>query len=979
MIPAIASNTFANHIRINLAKASQQETGMEAPEHLAYIASFIRLFASLCRQRNKDIIQIVTGTDVGLSQNYCLQVLNDNKVSALVKAAIVEFYSLVFVDTEPFESVIEKPFRCFNFDRLKDLSLNERVFIMMSSHSHRAEGLEDAEVLDKINGFHNFTIGCLKDSFSWLPRKVMQSQSEDKPPEINKEIGVNEGEIASNLESCLSEVIHILELQTNVIKLLQYQVNFGLANITLLKWALEISGIVLKLPQDKGIASAKQPSLLHFYSFCSAKKATIRPYQQLVESVLELLTAVGKIRKHYQACAFLKLWHNNISDISQTGMLEAIHTIFNIYCLSPQPTHIGITLSNLNVHIHEIINQVLPDDMGGDNESKSRVLVSMHSLSEIKEERPKLAISGSPLDDFIADIQPLCRQRIPIDVILLELMFSHTKQVKQEVSIIKKHQAYNLKADLETLSVAFFEEKLQQSLIDLPMHFFNQRLAFFKYLLKIELYKGPEERKVYRMLTLPPEQSLALSLVHQMGSHDHSQSHPQTDRDESREIIKPLGKASMANISILTFTSQVNEVLQLESMGPCLDSIQKARLQELVTSLTSFLNTASRILVIKHEQKVQFRKMQNLMRNLGYHTLVLSLFPLEHGYALSEACNGFLLQFVLFNKQNQNLMLQHYDLLLKGIARGIDTSPLLVRVVHSITVQSRLNKCIEELFRAIRRVLSSEAVSSFLNLQNTLNSKTGFDITKKVARSIYMILAYKDTLLGLIRDEYGKQKREYQTLALANLINSPEIARLYEPQFFDLTRKVIQSRNGFLQGLSEDEYSFFLFYTDMIAFIAELSKGFRECTEQARRISDMNFLQECILSRQTYYLLKRELLRWYHLVYFEPESQSGGIRTSLIKLLLKDVIIHDIDQFSQFSPYIGEAEDPEDRRVGKKRPGLVIKTPMEYWWYLGMPRDSEKPYGLLIFAYSLVRLVKKLDLLNLEEIKEKPETSIQES
>jgi hypothetical protein len=994
-------------VSVDLVKLCQPQSGYDASEHLLYIAAIIKLWASLCRERNKEAIKIATGSDVGLSQRFCTDVLKEKDISPIIKAAVLEFYTLVFLDSAPFEMVATRPFTCYGFERLE---LNVRIHAMLKKNVGAGNKNQDDndgdKITDIVNGFHNNSIVCLNDVFSYLPRKVMEQRDENKDKDGEIEGRPDEVRIINNLESSILEIPYILEFQAKALNLLKVQIDFGLANDTLIKRSIEVAGVVLKQPIDKNSHSARNMSALQFFTFCAKKKTLQQAYHQLVESALSLLESVSNVRKHYQACAFLKLWEIFSSQdftMTTSQIIQAVQGILNIYSFSIEPGSLDkLTLSNLNQNINDIVNRVLNEYEGQQDDKLHMRSIDPH-FKEDHDEPNNPAFSKS-VEVLNSDVKTICYQRVPVDLILLEAMFATTKRVKQETSVLKKHQTYSIKQDIELLSINFFEERLQKALIEIPMNYFNQRLSLFKHLLQLEFYKGPEEKKIYKMLTIP-----ITDLNHGYGGmsnsqiqpfvHDTSKGNLSSEREndpegfpeKERDRFEKVGHKNVSHgpdISIVTFSKEVNEMLKLEEMGKCVNATQKARLEELVQSLASLLETAHNILCTNHQQKVYYRKMQNLMRNLGYHTLSLTLFQLkkDQGNAsLSQACCKFLLSFINFNKQNQSLLVEKYDILFQAIPRGIDNSVLLSKLLHSMTVQSTINSSIEEIFRSLKRVLTSDSVSDFLNLQKTLATKSGFSVSKKVSRGLMMIVAYKDILQGLLVDEYGKHKRENQAYILASLINSPDIAKLYETNFLDLVRKVIQSRSSFNTGISEEDYNFFKFYAGMIAFVAELSKGCNECTEQARRISDSHTLLEYLLFKPSFYLLKREILRWYHFVYFEPQTQgTDGMKMSELRVLLKDLVFNDLKQFSVYAKYLSIGDNVEDRlKMDKQTKSLLVfKSPNEYWWYLGMAKGGEqKSYGMLHFAYFLIRYIKmkKAAKIRADEAKDKVEASNDES
>ena len=71
--------------------------------YIKYIAAYIRLFASMCRGNNRDNKEYIVGDEIGLDWEFCKSAIFNEKLSTIVKNALLEFFQAAFVDITPLE------------------------------------------------------------------------------------------------------------------------------------------------------------------------------------------------------------------------------------------------------------------------------------------------------------------------------------------------------------------------------------------------------------------------------------------------------------------------------------------------------------------------------------------------------------------------------------------------------------------------------------------------------------------------------------------------------------------------------------------------------------------------------------------------------------------------------------------------------------------------------------------------------------
>lgn len=818
-------------------------------------------------------------------------------ISPIIKTAVLHFYSEVFVNAKPFESMLQHPIQCFSYDRAKSLVLTERAWPMLQGNKKHPSA--DSETERKMREFELQALHVVADAFVNLPKLLMEGNRAPYGSTV-VELSALEGQSVTkikqacikNLEASNSEVIAVLHYQRAVIELLSNLLEFGIASSALIKLSIEISGVALKLklsPQSDLTGA----SGLFFLAYARSRKSTKMAHSRVIESALENLMKVSKMRRLYALCANIKLWHS-LKDSLLSGMTEEemldnslrdeyksiYDQIFSIFSLQSHPDFSKInTSSGLNAAIGSMFNIIfnLDTHIGQENE-----WLAAHESDGLEEERSFTFIDRMDIPQYKIELSQLGFQRLHVDIILLETLHSVTSvdsRTSQTASSVSK--IFNARQDLENLEMELLEGKLQSTLVSLLMDFYSQRHSLYEQLCNVEFYNGLEENKVYETLTQPNQLVGGTSYSPRQGRVGGHFQFPArfavperlpTDQEDSATPNKISSPTHVMKTSICFVDLQkyVDKMLFELSVGVTQDA--SAAIQAGITSnlLLESVQGCASLLLEKLDSKLMFKKTQNLMRNLKFHQIIFRLVnslpePAEHPDVI-QACLDFLELFCLFNQRNQEAMLDWIWLFLDLIPKGFDCSGILGSFMNSLMAEDKTNSIIEYIFKSVRRIISSEQVSTFLNLQRGLIQKDSFTPTKKVARMLESVIVYLKVLNFFSVNELGVQRTEIQSLTLLSIIKSPEIAKLYDFSFLDLVRKVGQLKSSQTELLNPDDMALFDFYSGWMGLAGELCKGSQTSLAQVRRILDADAIQEKLLGGQFPFLLKKQLLKWFQFV-----------------------------------------------------------------------------------------------------------------
>lgn len=954
-------------------------------DNLNFMAEYIRLWAALCRGGNSIVIPSATDSQSGpgLNKVYCIRLLEYPEIPPILKSAVLTYFQAVFVDLPEFTRISVTPYRCFPQQKLNSLNLSDRIYFMMQNKDMKAalSEKEDAKPkLSEVNDIHNLSLRLLKEVFCDLPDKLvfpnqpLEQSQRDSPNPASLDTFIK------SLDSSKKEVSELLSLQASFFIFLKEQVDLGIADHRLIKSGLEAAGIVIKseIHLDQEVAF-EEASLLIILYYCSQRKEMSSKYFLLIENALNLFEVVGKCRLHYQVCAFLKLISTSVDDKPKATVKrvneELINKLLRIYPLSSSDADNKskkLRFGNLRKHITKLINGKslsfqARNESKKDGSEEFIAPVDDKDASEVKQDDQ----DNRAVEDWEVVLSFLGEQRVPIDMILAESVFSEKDRTRQNHTALIRSGSINLKEGLESLQNSFLKREIEIKTIRLIVAYFHQRVTLGNYLADIELYHGEEEEQIFRDLSSKPVRRM-------VGNNEESSKPGATEEKSKTEPIEPEDHSAPYLIKLTA--EMLNLDFERKNIGFGL--IQSTLVENLVGF---FRQVNSKLSSQLNFSKQLFRKTQNLMRNLDYHSRTISLLDphmtFNNKLEFFQTCMHFLKLFSLYNPQNQLLLAQKLNHFLALTAIGLDVSELTSAILQSPKAQVHALRFINEVFNNLRRTLNSGHGGSYLYLQKTLNRIDREDPSLKeqeqlIARDLQRVALYIKILSGIILDEIGRPRSEVQIRILDSIINSPDITRIYEPVFYSQAIKLIQLRNtGDPRTTPKEDIDFYHFYSACLSLIGELSRVKKEGIRIANRISDLPFLREALISKNTPLLFKKQFMKWFHFFRFELLTQTPVSRSDESFQEIKEEIIMCVN-------FIQEDLFPETLLKSnsfQKNPVFLVDS-LEYWQYLGFTSDHEKQrYGLLYFLYAVLRAVARYGLIDADEkeVAEKKEICVQ--
>jgi len=937
-------------------------------DNLNFMAEMIHLWAALCRGANSDVIKTTTSSEIGLDKTYCIRFLEDPEAPPILKSAILNYFQAVFVGQSELTRISLNPYRCFPQQKLHNLDLSERIYFMMQNKDTNEPPSENEDLrlhLSGVNEIHNLSLRIIKEVLCDIPDRLVFPNQTLEQSQKGDSRSASLDSLIKSLDSSKKEVLELLSLQTSLFNFLGEQIDLGIAEHSLIKSGLEAAAIIIKseihLDQE---ATPEQLSLLVLLYYCSQRKETSSKYFLLIESALNLIKVVGKCRLHYQVCAFLKL-------ISMDPALEKsereikppkdqlINDLLCIYPLSSSDPSISskrLRFGHLNQHIIKLVKAKSLSFQSHD-ESKREVSEDMSvsiDNNKLKQEEEKQH------SEEVKVVVPknLLEQKMPIDMILAESIFSEKDRTRQNHTALIRSGSINLKEGLESLQNSFLKREIEIKTLRLLVSYFHQRVTLGNYLADIELYHGEEEEQIFHKLSTNPKARVTTSNLQNL-NETFTKDNPNMQEIETEDLSAPNLMKLISELLNPDF-SQISDIILTQS--PKVENLM-GFFEQVESKLSNQLSLSKQF----------FRKTQNLMRNLDYHTRTISLLDPHRSLIkrneLFQKCMSFLRLFSLYNPQNQMLLAQKLNLFLALVTIDLDVSELTSAVLQSSKTQVHALRFINDVFNFIRRTLNSGHGGSYLYLQKTLNRIDNGDKSLKdqqllISKDLERLTLYMKILSGLILDEIGRPRSELQIRILDSIINSPDITRIYEPVFFSQVIKLIQKRNtGNPQTTPKEDIEFYKLYSNCLSLIGELSRVQKDGVRIANRISDLPFLREALNSKNTPLLFKKQLLKWFEYFHFEQLTQTPVDRSDESFQEKKDEImmcLTFIQEDLSHEAYI--------KPNSSQKSGLILVDSFEYWYYLGFTTDHEKQrYGLLYFLFSVLRAVARYKLIDTEE------------
>jgi hypothetical protein len=580
-----------------------------------------------------------TQPEIGLSYEFCEAVVGEKDISPAIKSAVLDYYTEVFVDSEPFRSILKHPMTCIDHSKLDQIPVTARIYSMINIHDSE-EPDENEEILDRINGFHNLTLIAIKQAFSWFPRRYAEHKTDGRQAGVGKELEINEITMTTNLDQSCNVLSFLLDYQTSVLMLIKMQVILGLADSSLIKSAIECTGLVLKIDHEK-IPNIEKSSILFFFKYCRRKPSLKQSFQKLIAQSLDLLQTLIAIRRHYQVISFLKLWSisEKLEKIDDSTWTEMIIEVFSIFSLTAENKNDQklLNLNSMNKNFVQIVEDIFPEESG----TRKASIVS-----------GDLSFEVNPTDEikrFRKDLKGILHQRMPVDLILVENLFKD--QASNEN--VNYQPTYNARQDANFIQEKAFQIDFKMRICNTIMSNLDQALQVFHILNMIVIFQGLYQKKIYRTLTFDTHSK------HELINDKLNESVPLSEKDinsPSPETSppEPIAAIETEPQNQISIHYLEKELLNLKRKRAILDpkdpgarlQIDQAQdeVQKIIISLADYLQESYKL-------KLQFTKTQNLMRNLGFGSVVISIIEDQNNHSLIPMCLKFLHYFSYMNTQ----------------------------------------------------------------------------------------------------------------------------------------------------------------------------------------------------------------------------------------------------------------------------------------------------------------------------------------
>lgn len=782
---------------------------------------------------------------------FCEAVIEEKEINPAIKSAVLDYYTEVFVDSDPFRSILQHPINCIDSNKIDQMVLNLRLYSLISFHD--SEELEETdENLDRINGFHSLTLVSVRQAFCMFPRRYAEHKTDGRQAGVGKEMEISETSMTSNLDLAANSLAFLLEYQASVLSLLSMQIKLGLADSTLIKMAIECAGLVLKVEHEK-IQNIDKNSILFFFKYCRRKIWLKQAYQKLLTKSLELLESLLAIRRQYQVITLLKLWRmsDKSSFFNQTTWKEVISDVFSIFSLSAETKkdEKPLTLSQMNKSFSTIVQDIFPEEnlarkasMGSDD----------------------LSFEVDPIDEikgFRKELKAILFQRMPLDLILVENLFKSQASSENQFYQV----SYNARQDSNFIQERAFQEEFVKRVCNIIITNLDQASNIFQILNSLVVFEGSIQRKIYRSLAVeernkpnPTNEKLneSVPLSDKEGVQPDTEEPLQNPKQETE-------KPPEDQISIFTLKKALLNLKRKRATGDPNDPGSRLQVDHSQEEVIKILNALVNYLQEAYNIKLQFTNAQNLMRNLGFGGTVLSIIEDPNNTPLVSLCLKYFHYFCYMNNKNLATLVPHLTLFIDYSLQHPSTASLVSSLINSIEDRQLVEHHLKYVFNRVVALISSEGVADYIHIGRDSAEKPQKQ-TSATTKKFRQLVIYLRILSCCTLDDQGKPQRDHQHILLSQLINSPEIARIYESQFFFSVRKLIQLKQQ--KPFTESDYQFVEFYLTSLSLIADLGRYHMESKEQARRICELHILQEYLVSKKQIFLLKKEILKLYHYV-----------------------------------------------------------------------------------------------------------------
>jgi hypothetical protein len=607
----------------------------------------------------------------------------------------------------------------------------------------------------------------------------------------------------------------ILKMQVNTVRFLREAIDFGYANVTLVKAAINMMGLILFTETDQFGENYKSP----FFDFIrqARKSRDLYPIcKTLIKEAIKCLQVISKVRQNLQTFILLKFYPKMGSFEKEIGKL--IHEIFEVFSLSLPKSQELVSLENYA--------EFITDCKAFEVES---------AVSPVREGNNGMGY----IEGIRFELETLRGTTYPIDMILLSLIFSRKSHSVDNESLDPSEDKTDL--DVEhiggLLNILDMDQEIKDSMLEVVLGFFSQRQEILSKLLGIELIHGLDEKSIYSFF------------------NDHKQ------RGKEKEINP---------INIMNLTEMVSVVLRIDPRYHSLDPTEDKKLKELYQDQIVGVEASLRIMIkdmaSKYEEKMNLKKTQNILRNKEYHVQVFRLFNIiynpEVHKSLFETAIEFFYYFTLYNSVNKKLLFPKLTILIGLISHGIKTTKLISSVGQALEKYKDMSDLIEDIFKRINHLISTNEMNLVLNLRTTFKMNKSSIFTNELFLKLEILTEYKKVLSALTMDEKGHKRLEIQRKIIFCLINNKELVKIYEFKYYNELKSLLTNPK-----FSKAEIMpLYLFYVAFLTLLAELSWDFKMGIDQAKRLITKEQILDLLTSNSTPFFFKKHFLKCFHYV-----------------------------------------------------------------------------------------------------------------
>lgn len=966
---SIKSENKIDQLVVNLGKLSKKSSPKENPNYIRYISSYIRMMAVMCRTRFQEAINSCTASAIkneglGLTMEYCLETIKDENVDPEIKASLLDIYNTVYIDKHPLQRLSLYTNRCFSHGAIGKKKITSKAILWLNEGI--SETIDNSKYLIKqrVEDIHLFIDKLKQQAFNM---SLINSKQ------------------ASYIYHSVHGQLGILNFQAKVLELVYSFIDFGYAQIDMVISCTKLSTLVLTsefysdLESNNDNENKNALDLMRFYSKVRQNWKNLELYnahRKVILNALKVLSLIGKYRTLLQLqvmLMFFKKFQN-----CRTEFYKNIPLILRIFPLYP-----------------------MPEDKEDENEQKGCIASGL-SLISGSSKKPKAKFNQQLMNSSIKHKKKDEKQRLAIIIGLFEsIKINHRydnsegqnnedKLQEDDIEDVQmfreiKKQILKLKFDIEiddvlidslfklkknsfsgqnpsksklTASIRYCDtqdlnRRVEKELIGILVDFYNQKQTILQELMKVELVKGKIEINLFKSLlniTVTSQQIESSRLLSSQIDMNPKESLPYTFsiQELSNKVDKQIEYYQQSNKTFSqVFNYKDNDVI--------------------ILAIIKKLNKMMRDM---YQIKINFGKLQNLMRNLNYHRIFIKLFQLGNKqpiyYNILKNLVEFFQLYTQSNPSNQTVLMPFQKNFVDLVSlefqmkdktkQCLDSSQIVKNLYSCIADQGDQTLIIDYIFQKITSIVENSNMAKIFSPHSM--RKDGDSNFKNIEIQLKRLICYKRMLSGLIFDNNLEMRKSNQRHIISNLINSKQLIKLFEFKYF---------RN--LREMKDKNFTLIEFFNSYITLLAELSWNYKLGIKQSKRLITKEILLEILTSSNTHYLLKKHFLKCFHHIILDGELIGIEDKEELIEDVLNLVISNDLAVFGLYK--LKKEEDEcnlppilignnksslKTKQMAQfNQDNLIVQNDLEYWHYINSDQSlEEREYGLLYFTYSFV-------------------------